>query len=156
MTKTSNIYKVPIGDWSKDGHEYCEEYLIEANYPLKEMQEAYRKTCKKIGLQLSDGIDFFDEVYRIEKWRYMLCDYEESSIHPKAVKILVENGYEFSVSEEVLEEYIYFNGQDTFDLFMWFISFSLPDDFHYKELDIQSISGYWGDLNISVGYGVFE
>src|SRR6185312_729404 len=128
MTKTSNIYKVPIGDWSTDGHGYCEEYLIEANYSLKEMQEAYRKTCDTLGVYLHQEWSEKSRLHGNEDWRTMLCEYEDSSIHPKAMKILVENGYEFSVSEEVLEEYIYFNGQDTFDLFMWFISFSLRDD----------------------------
>mgnify|MGYP000709303510 CR=1 FL=1 len=46
--------KLPIGDWSGDGHSQHTDYLIESNKPVEEVRELYFKACEKLGFTL-DG-----------------------------------------------------------------------------------------------------
>ena len=47
-------FKIPIGDWSGDGHNKVEWYIIRSNKPVKEIRELYFKACDKLGFTL-DG-----------------------------------------------------------------------------------------------------
>jgi len=166
---TKKLFKIPVGDWSKDGHNQCDTYYVEANYSAKEMRQAYKDTCKKIGLQLNHNKDYVGiegSNGNRNNWRYLLTEYEESSISEEAVEILLEHGFEFArvdgkrdeIDRFVIQE-AYFDSEGVFDLFMWFISYSLPSDFEYEQVKFEAepINGWWNnDLNHQIGYGVFE
>lgn len=168
---TKKLFKVPVGDWSKDGHSQCDTYYVETNYSAKEMRQAYKDTCEKIGLQLnhSDNYTGIPEVTdwrnKDDAWRILLSEYEESSINKKAVEILLEHGFDFNRvdgerdgKDQFIVQEAYFNSEGVFDLFMWFISYSMPSDFEYKQvkLEAEPINGWWkSDLNHQIGYGVF-
>jgi hypothetical protein len=47
-------FKIPIGDWSDDGHGKHEDYIIESNKPVEVVRELYFQACDKIGFSL-DG-----------------------------------------------------------------------------------------------------
>lgn len=47
-------FKIPIGDWSGDGHEKTHDYLIKSNKSLQEVRELYFQACEKLGFSL-DG-----------------------------------------------------------------------------------------------------
>lgn len=47
-------FKIPIGDWSDDGHGKYKDYLIESNKPVEQIRELYFQACDKIGFSL-DG-----------------------------------------------------------------------------------------------------
>lgn len=47
-------FKLPIGDWSDDGHGKHEDYLIESNKTVDYVRELYFQACDKIGFSL-DG-----------------------------------------------------------------------------------------------------
>ena len=47
-------FKIPIGDWSNDGHGKHKDYLIESNKPVEVVRELYFQACDKIGFSL-DG-----------------------------------------------------------------------------------------------------
>ncbi|PFA76864.1 hypothetical protein [Bacillus cereus] len=157
------LFKVPVGDWSKDGHNVSENYYVYSNYPLEKMQQAYKDTCKKIGLQMNDSSTNYtgleDGMGTRRGWRCLLTDYEESTISDEAIQILSEHGFDFrSVFKDESDGTIYFTSKDVFTLFMWFISYSMPKDFEWKELnlDAEAIIGYWSEsLNHQIGYGVF-
>ena len=165
--KETKLFKVPIGDWSNDGHGKCETFYVEANYSVQEMRQAYKETCKKIGLQMNHNTDYtgIDGIPSWGNWRQLLTDYEQSSISEQAVDILLEHGYDFSECEafdeddNLIKEDVYFNSESVFHLFMWFISYSMPSDFEYKQfkLEAETINGGWGEggLNHHIGYGVF-
>lgn len=38
-------FKIPIGDWSGDGHSKHEDYLIESNKPVEQVRELYFQAC---------------------------------------------------------------------------------------------------------------
>lgn len=47
-------FKLPIGDWSDDGHGKTDDYIIESNKPLEHVREMYFQACEKLGYTL-DG-----------------------------------------------------------------------------------------------------
>lgn len=152
-----NLFKVPVGDWSKDGHNEYKNYYVTCNYAVEDMQQAYKDTCKKIGLQLNHNEDYtgIGEILSYgseDKWRLMLTEYEESTIDDRAVTILKEHGFE---SEQMDEGY--FDEEAVFNLFMWFISYSLPENFEWEEVvpEATPLVGWWGNLNHQIGYGVY-
>ena len=49
-------FKIPIGDWSNDGHGKADWYIIESNKPVQEIRELYFQACEKLGWTL-DGHD---------------------------------------------------------------------------------------------------
>lgn len=164
MTKQT-LFKVPVGDWSKDGHNVSEDFYVYCNYSLEKMQQAYKDTCKKIGLQMNDGYfssnytELEDGMRGSHAWRCLLTKYEESTISEEAIQILSEHGFDFnSVFKDESDGVMYFTSHDVFTLFMWFISYSMPKDFEWKELKLEAeaIVGYWSEsLNHQIGYGVF-
>lgn len=169
MTKT--LFKVPVGDWSNDGHNQSQDFYVYCNYPAEMMRQAYKDTCKKIGLQLNHNTNYTGiDGLGYRTWRNLLTEYEESRISEEAVEILLNHGFKFKESELSNDEFEYHDGQfmaissasastDTvFNLFMWFISYSMPEDFEWEELDLtaEPIVGYWCEgLNQQIGYGVF-
>lgn len=49
-------FKLPIGDWSGDGHSKCDYYIIESSVPVEVVREAYFDIVEKTGVAL-DGHD---------------------------------------------------------------------------------------------------
>ena len=47
-------FKLPIGDWSSDGHGKSKDFIIISNRPLAVVRELYFQACDKIGFSL-DG-----------------------------------------------------------------------------------------------------
>jgi len=54
MEQNKYKFKIPIGDWSDDGHGKYVDYFIESNKPVEEVRELYFQACDKIGFSL-DG-----------------------------------------------------------------------------------------------------
>ena len=164
---TKKLFKVPVGDWSDDGHGKYEDYYVEANYSAQEMRQAYKDTCKKIGLQMNHNTDYtgIEGLKSWGNWRYLLTNYEQSSISEEAIEILLEHGFDFEnfdgerdENDKLIVQDIYFSSENVFELFMWFVSYSMPNDFEYKQVTFEAepIVGYWNDgLNHQIGYGVF-
>lgn len=50
-------FKLPIGDWSGDGHNQCEWFTLESNVPVKKLRELYFETKVKTNTSL-DGSDW--------------------------------------------------------------------------------------------------
>lgn len=43
-------YKLPIGDWSNDGHGQCEYFIIETNCSPYTMKSLFKSTVEKYGI----------------------------------------------------------------------------------------------------------
>lgn len=77
MTKAKFHFKMPIGDWSSDGHEKCEYYKIESDFPVEEVREAHFLIQKKSGIDLEN-----------------LCsEYGDDKLSFEVIKILLELGF---------------------------------------------------------------
>jgi arsenate reductase-like glutaredoxin family protein len=67
-------FKLPIGDWSGDGHSQCEYYIVEANFTFDMIVEAYIK---------------MDEEYKISE---QCSEYEDSRLSEEFIEFLESEG----------------------------------------------------------------
>lgn len=50
-----------LGDWSHDGHNVTEVYSIESNLSPEDLQKAYRRGVARIGIDIEDLCDTYQE-----------------------------------------------------------------------------------------------
>jgi len=48
----SKVFRLPIGDWSEDGHSKCEWYKVSTQKTFLDVYKAYFKAVKKLGNKL--------------------------------------------------------------------------------------------------------
>ena len=162
-------FKIPIGDWSADGHGKCEELVINCNYPVEAVQQAYKDSC-----QLT-GVSFDHTDYRGRDWReadkyQVATGYLDCRITPEVEAIFREHGIEVRENDEYYGEYeneedqedredVEIDGVNHFlELLMTFIKLSLPN-LQYEVVNdgLPYLNGYWNDaLNVQFGYGLFD
>lgn len=141
----NNLWNIPIGDWSNDGHGKCDWFAIESNFTVEQVREAYFNSVEK------SGVDICKEV---------ACEYEDNSVSEKFLNVFpefLENGL-VKHDPEDNEDYI----EDSFDLVeivCLFIQKYNPE-FKYKILDIPMLPFYGFDekgRHIGYfGYGLFS
>lgn len=51
---SKNLFYLPIGDWSSDGHRECEKITIEANCTIEELREAHFKIKEVSGVNIEE------------------------------------------------------------------------------------------------------
>jgi len=93
-------FKIPIGDWSGDGHGKHEDYLVESSLPVEEVRELYFQACEKIGFSL-DGSH--------KQTEFTPCaEYQESNFNEDTIQKLLEFGVEISDEDQDgwIEDYI--------------------------------------------------
>lgn len=82
-------FKIPIGDWSDDGHGKTEDYTIVSNKPIQEVRELYFQACEKLGFTL-DGHD-----------RLSPCsEYQDYQVKEETIEALINYGINISGEEE--------------------------------------------------------
>lgn len=160
------IYRLVLGDWSEDGHGILKEVLIECNCnDVVDIQNAYKASCKKLGVQFNDDKDYTGKNLPYGDPHFIWTEYGDSNMSAVAYDILNKAGcfdgidieenddgryYIESIEGCVLEEHA--------KVIMNFISLSMPDDFTYQIVknNYPCINGYWnGNLNVQFGYGLF-
>lgn len=85
-----HTFRLPIGDWSNDGHGHCEYYLIFSNKPLEEVREAHFQIEKVTGINIHSIANKYEEHY-------------VDSEHP-VIPYLLEKGVLFDFFEEPWED----------------------------------------------------
>lgn len=145
-------YVLPIGDWSKDGHSQSENITMEMNKSKEEIIDAYHKTTELLNMTFdSNDMIGSNPIRLINGW-------EDDKLSREVADILSSHGVNFELFGDYYpEKDCYFlDAEDAAILFMEFVKISLPD-LEYKRINNKTpyLFGYWGDLNISVGYGVF-
>ena len=153
------VYKLVLGDWSKDGHKQSEDFLFDCNYDVHKIKQAYKDSCKKL------GVAFHDEDYEnctkplSDDYSNVWTDYETPYIDETDFEILNKAGCFKGIEYEKDRDRYYVNNlKDCAKLIMNFIALSMPEDFTYKltESEIEPINGDWnGELNVQFGYGLF-
>ena len=163
-----------VGDWSDDGHGKSDKVLVEVNKTVKEIQDAYKASCKLTGISFNHNEDFtgVKREYRDQEKYLIATEWDSQCIYPEAMKILLEHNCpvkEFfegwdqdEYNDGELEyKYLSLDPEDTFiELWFWFVKLSLPDlkfQFPTYEKKIPTINGYWDkDLNVQFGYGLYH
>ena len=156
--------RITIGDWSDDGHGVSEQFVYDSNKTVKEIQDAYKASCKLTGLQFNHNANYtgLKEHDGYGSFRHICTEYEECEISEEALEILTEHGIVINFLEKEDSLVLY---EDTFlQLLIDFIKLSLPDlelveaAFKKSELkNIPAVNGWWNkDLNVQFGYGLYE
>lgn len=151
--------KMTVGDWSQDGHNQYEEFVFETNKTVTEIQDAYKQSCKTLGLIFDCncnhtgiiGLDWQNPEYEQRK---VFVEYEQDELSELAINVLKQHNI------EVLDEY---EIDDFVNLMINVIQLSLPDltmeEASFKKSELKSIppiNGWWSrTLNESWGYGLF-
>lgn len=154
------IYKLVLGDWSEDGHGISEDFLFECNYDVHKIRQAYKDSCRKLGVTFNYNEDYTGLGLGYGSERQVWIEYGEDGITRTAFEILNQAGCfdEIDYYEDGDEYYIE-EDEDCAKLIMNFISLSMPEDFTYKLIkqDYECINGFWNDeLNHQFGYGLFD
>lgn len=160
------LFCIPIGDWSEDGHNRSKNILVRANKSIEEMREAYKKSCKLVGVQFNDPdagdgnyADLQQTGHMFDPSLVICCDSDQSTLSEEQYNKLKA----FDCPFDAL-----FDGFDPNDLddsnlgpegfaklILWFISLSLPE-FTYEVINLPVLNGYWEKgFNHSFGYGLF-
>ena len=71
----TNTWKIPIGDWSDDGHGKCDWFTVKSNFTVEKAREAYFKAVEASGLDIAKEIAH---------------DYEDSGVSERITELLPE------------------------------------------------------------------
>ncbi len=154
------VYKLVLGDWSEDGHSMSKDILFDCNYDVHAIRQAYKDSCKKLGIIFNCNRDYTGLNLGYKSERRLWTEYEESGIS-KATLGILNNANCLDGIEYYEEDGSYYidDYKDCAKLIMNFIAVSMPQDFTYKlvqEPKIEPINGLWNDeLNVTFGYGLF-
>lgn len=108
-------FRIPIGDWSDDGHGKYDDYLIESNQPLERVRELYFQACDKIGFSL-------DGSYKETKLT-PFANYQDSTFSRETLDALLEFGVQLNEEDvEYIREQESTDGHELFlDILFAFI-----------------------------------
>ncbi len=165
----ANIYrmKLVLGDWSDDGHGKSDIILLTSNYPVEKVQQAYRDACKLTGVAFSAD-EYLKPPIKEVKHR-VATNYEERLMSHEVFIELSKFGFaEFlkSINNGCLDDFKVDEEDGCFsieivdnytEIWTWFVTLSLPDLILKKIPDdlVPAINGYWGNLNVQFGYGLY-
>lgn len=154
-------FRVNIGDWSNDGHEKCDKFIISSNISVEEAQEHYIQRVKKY-IEEFPKQTIFD--YNNEM---MICrEHEDSIITEQQFNDLVKLGIDLSDNfidyENTFESLsdgnsgIHIESVDMVYILMSIVQLNCEDfKWEIKPDDTLNFNGYWGKINTSFGYGLF-
>ncbi len=160
-----------LGDWSDDGHGKHDKVLLESNVFVKEIQEAYKASCKLTGVSFNHNEDYTEtnrpweeaDKYRIATEyedgvlsKFVFDILSKHSLTKEMLKEWDKDGYSDDSEENGIGLYI----ESYIQLWIWFVKLSLPNDtilIPVNERDeIPAINGYWNEnLNVQFGYGLY-
>ena len=140
--------KMNVGDPSQNGHNQSETVYFISNKSIKELNEAYLKSCQLTGLVFDGTINLVFDGVKLD-WRHpeykdrTICvEYESFEISDLAISILQNHGIE-TKKDDLNVDYLV-------ELFFKFIKLSLVDfEYEFSEDETEL-------LDITIGYGLFE
>lgn len=147
----SHRFKIHIGDWSKDGHNQSESFIIESTKPNNEVQQAFKDAGTKIGV-ISEG------AYP----RFLIADeYEDYRLPNNYAEALTDAGVEiddlvYNDGTDKEPDYMFEEPHALAVLIMRIAQTELQFEFKFVDDEVPNFNGYWGDLNMSFGYGLFN
>ena len=153
-----HLYCLNIGDWSDDGHGMDERFYFLTNYQAEDIREAYKRTCAAIGIQLHDVYEKNYTNLPVNEAVGLFVECDEASISMEMKDILSSHGFSFdseTAEFDVYEDHIIFSPHDVFELFLWFVRYSMPDDFEWEEAMLDAESIIQSGFSHQFGYGVF-
>lgn len=164
MKKMNKMYLV-LGDWSSDGHGKSEKVLVNVNKTVKEVQDAYKASCKLTGISFNHNEDFtgIKRDYTNQAAYHVLTEYQDSELSDEVIEVFKKYKIDYkSESDDEDDDNEIYDDPKLWFATLWFnfVKISLPDlkfDFPTELDDIPVINGYWNkNLNVQFGYGLYE
>ena len=163
---------LPIGDWSQDGHNMVENIVVTSNIPPAILRTAYLASCDLTGYQFHSQAPYnypWNQNGPRKTGTPLLVEYQDYQIPLHAIEDLEEHGLNF---HELMHENSYEDGceacptpRDLVHILMAFIALSIDDELLGEDGQFEweivngppPLFGFWNaDLNVSMGYGLFE
>lgn len=159
-----HTFTVPIGDWSGDGHELNEKFIVQCSHTPDACREAYIKSCELTGYQFHDHSPYthpYDQNGPCTKGFPLFTEFEDNAIPKDAAASLKAFGLDLVELLDVAPNAdVYVSPEECLTILMAFIGLTIHD---YKTFEWKTIKsppclfGYWNkDLNIQIGYGLFD
>lgn len=168
--ETPVLAHLTLGDWPEDGHRQHERFYYYVNYPVASIQQAYKNSCERLGIQFNHGQNYMEPGSRKAAMNQVFTEYRQNGIRPHERKILEDagiltdtfldaHGLE-NLTDEPDDRHLFITDvKDCADLIMEFIAYSMPRDFVYTDKEwepSEPVNEGRGSLNIQFGYGLFE
>jgi len=135
-------YKFPIGDWSGDGHQHCDWFIVSGTKPVEHLREVHFKCDEVFGFDPGD----------------MCKDYNEMSLDEDIIDKIKK-----TLGESFLDDYDLecLSSNDVFKIWLSMLNHVDPElDLKETENDIPMINFYGYDKKKrhleTPGYGLFE
>jgi hypothetical protein len=173
VTIGDNRISITIGA-KYGGHGKYDKYVMEANHSLKEMIDAYKATCKLIGLQISDGADYTGT----NDYKNHLCsEYQKCTATKDQYDQFLKYGINLqqysgnTIEEDDHNQYVWLNEPELFrNLIIDMMKVSLPtlicEEAYFKNSELRSykpdgsclITGLTESRELSggFGYGIYD
>jgi len=140
----NNLWQIPIGDWSDDGHGKCDWYIVKSNFTVEQAREAYFKSVEESKLDIANEI---------------ATEYEDHSVSEKVVKTFPEFvEKELIFKEPFCEDYYIEDSFSLAEIVCLFIK-KYNTEFEYEILNIPMLPFYSCDIKGRhighFGYGLF-
>ena len=150
------LFKLPIGDWSDDGHGKCEWFIVQANKPLPDIFKAYCAAVEKLGINIGEDV---------------CSQYEESFITKEMYERLQTLGWKYNLqkSYDYNDEGKYVQMDKSYnleiesmvDLVLWFLKEGDSElELELKEDEVPSFINWNKPPDVenlpSFGYGLFD
>lgn len=149
------LFTLSLGDWMQDGNCVHEDYLFDCNYPVEQIAEAYKASCRKYGVQFNSADNDYidpasDNRSERESWRHIWGRYD-SNLDPTAYVVLEQAGVLDGDNVVKAVDGSGFYVDDEAGLVMRFIALSMPKDFSYKLVEVPSLNR---ELRVNICYGL--
>ena len=155
-----------LGDWSDDGHGKTNKVLLLANKTVKEIQDAYKASCKLTGMSFNHNEDYtgLNRDYSTAKKYTIVTEYDDSFINNTCKEICLRFGFneeQFDTENKLMARFDWhLHAANFVPFWTWFVKLSLPDleiDVSSRPDDYPCINGYWSkELNVQFGYGIYN
>lgn len=137
-------FKIPIGDWSDDGHGMCDYYLITSNKSVEDVREIHFTIPEKLGVNIEE----------------ICSDYEQSSISYETAVQIAELGFDLGQIKEDSDVNMDSNSMCKLWIFLLMKADPTLELKIAKENDVEMLPFYGFDAKKRhigfVGYGVFS
>jgi hypothetical protein len=145
-----------LGDPSQDGHGHSDKLLFKVNKSIKEVQQAYKDSCKLTGISFNHNEDYTERKRTWEEWTdYRICtEYDDCILSKEILKVLKDFGYP---DLNIFKKNPYLDEEIFYELWFWFVELSLPDlIWEYKIIEDNIPIINTGGLNVQFGYGLYN
>lgn len=146
------LINFPVGDWSKEGHEKCDNYLVRSNKPVADVRQAHHRSLETLGFNIGS----------------LCCQFEEIYTSKKILSKLKELNYDFDRLSEISDEpdcysdaidSLELNSECVLDIWLFLLN-KIDPSLDLKALNVPSIAynGFDNQMRefMAPGYGCFR